>query len=117
MIVTQSGNWNAMNLASAENSHLLFRGLMLALNAHESPRCGHGLVATNRRHLKPSWPKVLTDQIPLPLSVHLRQMDRALPLDISNHARYRVLKWYRDHPVHMVGPQMPFFNLTLLLLR
>jgi hypothetical protein len=59
---------------------------------------------------------VLTYEIPLPLSVHPRQMDRALSLDISNHLRYRVLGRYRDHHVYMVRPQMPFFNLALLLL-
>jgi hypothetical protein len=59
---------------------------------------------------------VLTYEIPLPLSVHPRQMDRALALDKSNHLRDRVLGRYRNHHMHMIRPQMSFFYLTLLLL-
>ena len=76
----------------------------------------HGLFAPHRGHPKSSCPKVLAYEIPLPLSVHPRQMDRALPLDLPQDWPYRVLGRNRNHPMHMIWPQMPFFNLTLLLL-
>jgi|SRR5579875_1464823 len=72
-------------------------------------------ISTHRGHEEPSCPKGLGHKIPLALSVHPRQMDRALPLDIPNHLRHRVLGRNRDHHVHVVGQQMPFFDPALLL--
>jgi S1-C subfamily serine protease len=42
-------------------------------------------------------------------------MNRALPLDVADHLRHRVLRWNRNQHVDMVSHQMPFFDLTLFL--
>ena len=43
-------------------------------------------------------------------------MNRALTFDLSDYLRHRVLGRYRNHHMHMIRPQRPFFNRTLLLL-
>jgi hypothetical protein len=59
---------------------------------------------------------VLSHKIPLPLSVHPRQMDRALTFDKSHHLRHRVLGWNRDHHVHVIRQKMTLLDPALLLL-
>ena len=76
----------------------------------------HGLFAADRGHPKSSRPKVLNHEIPLPLSVHPRQMNCTLFLAIPYPLRCREIPWNRDHHMHMIRPQMPLFNLALLLL-
>jgi hypothetical protein len=56
-----------------------------------------------------------THKVPLPLSIHSRQMDRDPSLDKPDHLRNRVLR--RDQHVHTVRQQMPFLNPALILKR
>jgi hypothetical protein len=42
-------------------------------------------------------------------------MNRALAFDISDHLRHHELGRNRNHHIHMIWPQMPFFNFTLHL--
>jgi hypothetical protein len=44
-----------------------------------------------------------------------RDMDCALPLDEPDHLRHRVFWRDRDHHMNVVGHQMPFLDLALLL--
>ena len=74
----------------------------------------YALIAAHGGYEVPSRPEVLAHEIPLPLAVHPRQMNSTLAFDISNYLRYRVLGGNRNHHIHMIRSQMPFFNLTLL---
>jgi hypothetical protein len=47
-------------------------------------------------------PEMLTDEIALALPLHPCHMDRALSFDVTYHLRYRVLRRYRPHHVHMI---------------
>ena len=44
-------------------------------------------------------------------------MYRALTLDEANYLGHRILRWNRDHHVHMIDHKMSLFDPTLLLLR
>jgi hypothetical protein len=46
-----------------------------------------------------------------------RRVDCALPLDVPNHLRDRVLRRDRDQHAHVVRHKVTFQNLALLLLR
>src|ERR1700723_1672529 len=59
--------------------------------------------------------QLLAHKILLPSSVRPRKMNRAFPSDVSDHLRYRVLRRYSNHHLHMVGQQMSFFEPTLFL--
>ena len=61
-------------------------------------------------------PEVLTHEVVLSLPVN-PEMDRAFALDEPDHLRYRVLRRNRDHHVHMIRHQVPFFDLRLHLSR
>lgn len=74
------------------------------------------------RHDQPSTrssrvPKMLPHVVPLPAGELPRDMNRALPLDLSDHLRDRVLRRNRDHHVHVVSHQVAFFDLAFLLSR
>src|SRR5574338_469211 len=75
----------------------------------------HGFIAADRRYEVPAGPEVLPREVALALPIHPRQMDRALALDEADHLRNRVLRRDRDHHVHVVGHQVPFHDLALLL--
>ena len=77
----------------------------------------HSFVSPHRRHKVPSCPKVLPDKFPLPLSLHPRQVNRALALHKTDHVRYRVLRWYLDKHVDVIRHQVPFQDFTFPLLR
>ena len=74
-------------------------------------------IASRRGHIESSRTEVLPDKVLLPLSIHLRHMNRAFSLDISHYLRHRVLGRYCHQHVHMVRQQVPFFDLTFLLPR
>src|ERR1700761_5621539 len=76
------------------------------------------IVASSRPTVDTKYPRpeVLPSVILLPLSIHTRQMNRALALDESHHLRHRVLRRDRDHHVDMVRQQRTFFNPALSLL-
>jgi hypothetical protein len=75
-----------------------------------------GLIAPYCRHEISPRPKALTSVILFPFSVHPRQVDRALALDVPHHLRHRIFGRYRNHHVHMVCLKMPLFNPALSLL-
>src|SRR5258707_3131086 len=68
----------------------------------------HRLVSTHRGYKISPGPEALPDEVALPLPVHPRQMNRALPLDVTDDLRDRVLGRDRNHHVHVIGHQMPF---------
>src|SRR6185503_7677152 len=63
----------------------------------------------------PSGPEVLPDEVALPFPVDTGEMDGALALDEPDHLRHRILRWDRDQHVHVIGHQVPFLDLRLLL--
>ena len=60
---------------------------------------------------------MLPHKVTLALAIHPRQMNRALTLDIPDHLRHRILRRDRNHHVHVIRHQVPFFDSTLLLFR
>src|SRR5262245_32524661 len=58
---------------------------------------------------------MLAHEIAPMFPIHTRQVDRTLPLDEPHDLRHRVLRWYCDQHVHMIGEQMPFLDVALLL--
>jgi len=74
------------------------------------------LVPAYRGYEVPSRPKTLARIILLPLSIDSRQVDRAFPLDKSNHLRHSVFRRDRNHHVNMVRQQMTFLDAALFLL-
>jgi hypothetical protein len=89
--------------------------IFLLLVANVLPtRC---LISTYGRHKVSSRPEALTSKILLPLSVHPRQVNRALAFDETNHLRHRVFRRYRDHHVDVVRTKMSFLDPALLFAR
>src|SRR5882672_300855 len=76
----------------------------------------HRFVASDGGDEIPSGPEVLPNEIALPLAVYPCQMNRALPFHKSDHLRYSVLRWDREHHVHMIQHQMPFLDPAFLAL-
>src|SRR5215469_682208 len=73
------------------------------------------LIPTDRVDEVPPGPEVLSHEVALPFPVNPGEMDRALTLDEPDHLRHRVLRWDRDQHMHMIGHQVPFLDLRLLL--
>jgi hypothetical protein len=73
------------------------------------------LVPARSADAVPPSPEVLPDKMALALAVHPRQVDRALALDVPDHLRHRVLP--RDLDQHVIGHQVPLFDLARLLRR
>src|SRR4051794_30233887 len=73
-------------------------------------------IAPHRRHKVASCPERSPDKASLPPRVHPRQMDRTLAQGELHHLRHSTLRWSRHKHVHVIGHQVPFENLTLLLL-
>ena len=73
------------------------------------------LVSAHRGNEVPPRPEVLADEVPLPLAVHPRQVDRTLPLDETDHLLHRILRRNRNQHVDVIGHQMPLLNPALLL--
>jgi hypothetical protein len=61
-------------------------------------------------------PEMLPDEVAFPLAERPGYVNCALPFDVADDLRHRVLWRDRDHHVHMVGHKMPFLDLALLLL-
>lgn len=59
--------------------------------------------------------EVLPDKVEPALSVGSCQWNRALAPDKPHHLGYGILGLDRDHHVHMIAHQLPFFDPTLLL--
>src|SRR5262249_13891954 len=89
--------------------------ILLLLVAYVGP---DGLiVSAHSVYEVPARPEVLTYEVALSLPVNPGQMDRAFALNEPDHLRYRLLRRNRDHHVHMIRHQVPFFDLRLLLSR
>ena len=58
---------------------------------------------------------MLAREIPFRFAIDSRQMNGALSLDESDDLRHRILRWYRQQHVHVVGHQMPLLDPALLL--
>jgi len=65
------------------------------------------LILAYRRNNKPTRPEALTHKTLLYLSVHARQVNRALAHSESNHMTHRVLGRNREENVNVVGLQVP----------
>ena len=74
------------------------------------------LISAHGGNEVPPRPQVLPDKIPLALPVHPRQVDRDLPLDVSDDLRDGILRRNQDQPMLVIHHQMPFFNPALFLL-
>ena len=53
--------------------------------------------------------------IPLPAEISPSDMDCTLALDKPYDLGHRILRWDREHHMHMILQQVAFFYLTLLL--
>jgi len=60
-------------------------------------------------------PEVLPDKVARPPGKLSGNVDRALPLDVTDHVRHRMLRRDRQQHVAVVGQSMPFFHVTLAL--
>src|SRR5258708_29104485 len=75
------------------------------------------LVRPHRRDEVPSRPQVLTNEVPLLPHEGSSDMNRALPFDVPNGLRHRVLRRNRDQHVYVVSHQVPFLNSAFPLFR
>ena len=75
------------------------------------------LVSSHRGNEVAARPEMLAYEIALSLAKRAGDMDRALPLEVSNGLRHRVLGRDRNQDVHVVGHEMPLLDAALLLLR
>ena len=75
------------------------------------------LVPPDRVDEETSGPKVLSDEIAFALSINPSHVDRALALDVPDDLRHRMFRRDRQQHVHVIGHQVPFFDLRLLLER
>ena len=66
---------------------------------------------------KPRAQKWLSDEIAFALSINPSHVDRALALDVPDDLRHRMFRRDRQQHVHVIGHQVPFFDLRLLLER
>ena len=73
------------------------------------------LVPTDCVDEVPPRPEVLPDEVALPFPVDTREADCALAVDETDHLGHRILRRDRDQHVHMIGHQVPFLDLRLLL--
>ena len=69
------------------------------------------LVPADRVHEEPSRPKVLPHEVALALPINPGQVDRAVPLDLPEDRRHRIFRQDRQQHMHVIGHQMPFFDL------
>jgi len=74
-------------------------------------------VSTDGRDEEATSPKALAAEVPLPLPIRPRDMNRALPLDEADDLRHRVLGRNRNQHVRVVGRHVSRLNFTLLLKR
>ena len=72
----------------------------------------HHLIPSSGRKKVPPRPETLPRKVPLSFRVHPCEVNRTFPLDVSRHVRYRVLRWYRDHYVHVSGYQISLLDLA-----
>ena len=93
------------------------KAMLLGIPALAGLSVLHGFVPPHRGYKVPSCPKMLPDEVSLPLRIDPRQMNGALALDVPHHLRYRVLRRYRNHHMNVVRHQVPFFYSTFFLFR
>ncbi len=77
----------------------------------------HLLITTHRRYEVTSGPKMLPDEVSLPVRVSPRYMYRALAFNVADYLGHCVLRRNRYHHVHMIRHQVTLFDPALLLLR
>ena len=58
---------------------------------------------------------MLPYEMATPLSVYPCDVDRVLFFHVPDHLRYRILRWDRDHHVHVIRHQVPFLDRALAL--
>src|SRR6478672_472866 len=58
---------------------------------------------------------MLSYEVSPAFAIHPCQMNRTLAFDVSDHLRDRILRRDRNHHVHVIRHQVPFFDSTLLL--
>src|SRR5262249_41131775 len=101
--------------ASAPKVELVQAGILLLLVADVFPY--GGFVSSNGRDEIASGPKMLPHEIAFSFSIDARQVGCALVLFEPDHLRHRILRWDRNHHVHMIRHQMAFLDPTFLLPR
>jgi hypothetical protein len=77
----------------------------------------HLFVPAHCRYEVPPRPEVLPHVVPLLFRIHPGDVDRTLPLDVSDDLRHRMLRGDRNHHVHVIRQQMTFLDPALFLLR
>ena len=65
----------------------------------------------NARTLGPEMPA--SEIIAMVLKISC-SMDFTSPFDDINHPRYRILRWYGDHPVNMIRPKVALKKIGTL---
>src|SRR5262245_20795822 len=100
--------------ASAPEVELIEALILLLLVADVGPY--RRLIPADRVDEVPPGPEMLPDEVAPPFPVNTGEVDGAFALDEPDHLRHRILRWNRDQHVHMIGHQVPFLDLRLLLL-
>src|SRR5258707_4789692 len=111
-----SGNRSHLKVASRVHQVHLIQPLVLYLLMTDV-LANDRFVPPHRRDEVPSRPQVLTNEVPLLPHEGSSDMNRALPFDVPNGLRHRVLRRNRDQHVHVVSHQVPFLNSAFPLLR
>ncbi len=78
-------------------------------------RSNNALVQSNRRNKIASRPKMLTGKVLLSPAKPARNLNRALPLQVPDHVRHRVLRRNADAYMNVIAHQMTFDNLRFLV--
>ncbi len=75
-----------------------------------------GLVQADGRHVVALRPELPVAELVLQVRVPVEYHQRALPLQVSHHARHAVFRRYGHQHVHVVGHQVPLYYLDSLVL-
>ena len=73
------------------------------------------LVSSNCRGKIASGPEMLPDIIPTSSAILSGYVNRALSFDKTYYLGHRILRWYRDHHMDMIGHQVPLLDQTFSL--
>ena len=65
----------------------------------------------------PSCPEVLSTEVLAPPRQLPRYAYRARARDTAHHITHRMFRWNADANMHMIGHQVPFYDLAILLPR
>ena len=74
------------------------------------------LVQPDGRHVVALRPELPVAELVLQVRVPVEYHQRALPLQVSHHARHAVFRRYSHQHVHVVGHQVPLYYLDALVL-